>query len=73
MMEKRRYDMNGLFDIITMLIQEEPLPARCREHWLSGTLEGYIECHVKNDWLLLYYFRDGCIFFARTGTHSDLF
>jgi len=72
LMEKRRYDMTELFDIIIKLIWEEPLPVRCREHHLSGTLEGYTECHVKNDWLLTYYFYDGCIYFSRTGTHSDL-
>jgi len=73
LMEKRRYDVDGLFDIIVKLIWEEPLPERCREHRLSGNLEGYIECHVKNDWLMYYYYCNGRIVFARTGTHSDLF
>jgi len=73
LMEKRRCDVNELFDIMVKLIWEEPLPARCREHHLSGVLEGYTECHVKNDWLLTFYFSNGCIYFARTGTHSDLF
>jgi len=72
LMEKRRYDLEELFDIIIKLIWEEPLPARCREHGLSGNYEGYTECHVKNDWLMIYYFYDGRVVFARTGTHSDL-
>jgi len=73
LMEKRRYEVDELFDIIIKLIWEEPLPERCREHRLSGNLDGHIECHVKNDWLMYYYFCDGCIVFSRTGTHSDLF
>jgi len=36
LMEKRRYDINALFEILINIIWEEPLPERCREHLLSG-------------------------------------
>jgi len=72
LMEKRHYDMDAIFDIIGMIIWQEPLPERCREHGLSGDLEGFTECHLLNDWLLMYLLDEEKVTFYRTGTHSDL-
>ena len=71
-MEKRHYDFEELFDVLTKIIWEEPLPEHCREHGLSGNYSGFTECHVKNDWVIIYYFCDAGVVFSRTGTHSDL-
>jgi mRNA interferase YafQ len=70
-MEKRRYNLGDIYDILIKIIWEEPLPEHCREHRLSGNYSGYTECHVKNDWIMVYYFCDGEVVFAFTGTHSD--
>jgi mRNA interferase YafQ len=72
LIEKRRYETDELFDILAKIIWEEPLPERCREHSLSGNYSGFTECHVKNDWGLIYYFCKEGVVFTRTGTHSDL-
>jgi mRNA interferase YafQ len=53
------------------LIWDEPLPARCREHILSGTYKGIFECHIENDWIMFYHKTSEKIGFYRTGTHSD--
>jgi len=71
LLEKRRYDLDDIFDIIIKIIWEEPLPERCREHGLSGDYSGFTECHIKNDWIMIYYFCDEGVIFTRTGTHSD--
>jgi len=71
LMEKRRYDLDDIFDIIIKIIWEEQLPERCREHGLSGDYSGFTECHVKNNWIMIYYFCDEGVVFTRTGTHSD--
>jgi len=71
LLEKRRYDLDDIYDIIVKIIWEEPLPERCREHGLSGGYSGFTECHVKNDWIMIYYFCEEGVVFARTGTHSD--
>jgi len=71
--EKRRYDTDLIIDIIVKIICEEPLPERCREHGLSGNYDGFAECHVKGDWVIIYLFCDEGVVFTRTGTHSDLF
>jgi mRNA interferase YafQ len=72
---KRHYDMNELKAIITLLVNEQPLPAHCHEHGLHGVYEGKLECHVQPDWLLVYEIdtENSAIIFHRTGTHSDLF
>ena len=70
--ERRRLELEQLFDIVALIIWEEPLPERCREHRLSGNFEGFTECHIKNDWVLIYYFCEDGVVFTRTGTHSDL-
>ena len=71
-MEKRRKNIDKLFDIMTLLIMGEPLPEYCREHKLHGDLEGFWDCHIEGDWVLLYQLDEGeKIIFAYSGTHSD--
>ncbi|MDR2470709.1 MAG: type II toxin-antitoxin system YafQ family toxin, partial [Treponema sp.] len=59
LMEKRHYDTNAVFDIIGKIIYEQPLPKHCREHELHGVYEGFTECHVKDNLLLVYRFKPG--------------
>ena len=73
LLEKRGKDLNKIWDIISKLIWEEPLPAHCREHKLHGNLEGFAECHIESDWVMYYMVSDEEISFSRTGSHSDLF
>ena len=57
------------------LLNDEPLPAKNHDHQLHGDYEGYRECHITPDWLLVY-IKDTdikIISLSRTGTHSDLF
>jgi mRNA interferase YafQ len=72
LMEKRRKNIDRLFEIMALLIWGEPLPEYCREHKLHGDLEGFWDCHIEGDWVLLYQLDEGeQITFAYTGTHSD--
>ncbi|MGC2310684.1 MAG: type II toxin-antitoxin system YafQ family toxin [Candidatus Babeliaceae bacterium] len=71
--KKRGKNMEKLSTILIMLIEEKPLPARYRNHKLQGDYKNYWECHIEPDWLLIYRQTKTDIFFARTGTHSDLF
>ncbi len=74
-MQKRGYDISLLTDVIKKLANGEELPARNRDHVLSGDYAGLRECHVTPDWLLVYEIDDESIilYLTRTGTHSDLF
>jgi len=73
--QKRGYDISLLTDVIKKLANGEELPARNRDHVLSGDYAGLRECHVTPDWLLVYEIDDESIilYLTRTGTHSDLF
>lgn len=73
--QRRGYDIKLFEDVIEMLINQQPLPEKHRDHQLKGDYEGYRECHISPDWLIIYKVVDDRLFLllARTGTHSDLF
>ena len=72
---KRRFRIMKLNQVIKMLANDEPLPAKYRNHALSGKWSGYYECHIAPDWLLVY--KKECeilvLTLTRTGTHADIF
>ncbi len=71
--EKRGKDMNKLKAVLSLLIEERPLPARYHDHPLKGEWNGFRDLHIEPDWLLLYAVEGNELKLARTGTHSDLF
>lgn len=68
-----QYDIDELEKIMTKLTDEISLDEANKEHYLSGNYFGFLECHIKSDWLLIYKIDDRFIMFSRTGTHSQLF
>jgi mRNA interferase YafQ len=58
-----------------MLANEEILPKKYKDHFLQGNWQGYRECHVKPDLLLIYKLENDklTLTLVRTGSHSDLF
>jgi len=64
-----------LDDLVRALSRGETLPEKNKDHALSGNWEGYRECHILPDWLLIYRIEDDLLILTltRTGTHSDLF
>ena len=72
---KRGYRISLLEDVVNRLAMREPLEERYRDHLLSGDYDGFRECHITPDWLLVYQVRENelVLFLSRTGTHSDLF
>ena len=73
--QKRGYDISLLSEVIKKLANGEQLPAKNKDHLLSGDYAGCRECHVTPDWLLIYEVVDETLilYLTRTGTHSDLF
>ena len=59
--------------IVKMLVREETLPPKYKDHLLSGNYASYSECHIRPDWLLIYKVTEGDLPLVRTGSHSDLF
>lgn len=74
---KRGCNPDALKQVIVLLVNEQPLPAKYRDHALADTKEykGVRECHIEPDWLLIYkvYQEILTLKLIRTGTHSDLF
>ena len=72
---KRNLDVNELGEVLEILEVSGKLPRKYKSHFLSGKFSGYLECHIKPDWLLIWRQNNKTkiIELARTGTHSDLF
>ena len=72
---KRGYDVRKLNEVISLLVTEQPMPGKYKDHQLTGLFSGCRECHITPDWLLIYEIDRGelLLLLTRTGTHSDLF
>ncbi|MGO9464452.1 MAG: type II toxin-antitoxin system YafQ family toxin [Isosphaeraceae bacterium] len=71
-LEKRGKDMDKLHAIVEALRTRQPLPPKNRDHALSGKWNGFRDCHVEPDWVLIYELSPHRLGLARTGSHSDL-
>lgn len=72
-MQKRGKDMAKLKTVLALLIEDQPLPVRLRDHPLKGAWKGTRDLHIEPDWLLIYTADDHSVRFERTGSHADLF
>ena len=68
-------DLKLLDKVITMLQNDIPLEEKYRDHELKGKYQGFKECHIQPDWLLIYLKENDVLTLTLvdTGTHSDLF
>ena len=73
LMKKRSYDMELLRDVVDLLRGGIPLDEKYKDHPLDGDYIGSRECHIRPDWLLIYWKGQDYIELQRTGTHSNLF
>lgn len=64
--------IKALGDIVDMLANEQHIPQENRPHPLKGEYKGCMECHVGNDFLLIWLNGD-IIELVRLGSHSELF
>lgn len=73
--KKRGYDISRLEKIVELLANEVPLPEQFKDHNLSGNYNGFRECHIAPDLLLIYQVNNNelVLVLSRTGSHSDLF
>jgi mRNA interferase YafQ len=62
-----------LVEVLYLLANDQALPEKYRDHALSGDLQGFRECHVKPDLLLIYQQVNEVLELVRLGSHSELF
>ncbi len=70
---KRGLRMDLLKSVVAILAKPEELPPKNKPHALKGNYNGFKECHISPDWLLIYRYSGEYLELARTGTHADLF
>lgn len=75
LIQKRGYNISLLTNVLNILAKGEELPAKNKDHSLSGNYKGCRECHITPDWLLIYEIveKELILYLTRTGTHNDLF
>lgn len=64
--------------MLLIIANDGPLGPEWKNHPLKGDWEGFQECHIGGDFLLIYEIDDtagrgGAVTFVRAGTHGELF
>ena len=74
LLKKRGYDMSLLNAVVEKLANGEVLPPQYRDHPLKGNRKGYRDCHILNDWVLIYKIEKSILtlILSETGTHADI-
>ncbi|MGN0164095.1 MAG: type II toxin-antitoxin system YafQ family toxin [Candidatus Ornithomonoglobus sp.] len=72
---RRGYNISLLQEVVDKLADGQTLDVKYKDHELAGGYNGFRECHITPDWLLIYQIKDNelVLFLSRTGTHSELF
>jgi mRNA interferase YafQ len=73
--KRRGLNLDLLDQVVTMLQNNIPLQEKYRDHELKGKYQGFRECHIQPDWLLIY-LKDNDVLtltLVDTGSHTDLF
>ena len=73
--KKRGLNIELLKEAISILEVTGTLPPKYKPHPLSGKFQGFMECHIQSDWLLIWKQNntDLILILSNIGTHSDLF
>lgn len=63
-----------LFLIVEKLAKGEELPVALKPHALKGEWKNFMECHVEDDLLLIWFDKsENVVKLVRLGSHSELF
>jgi len=66
--------MKKLYDLLVILEETGRVPQEYQPHMLSGNYKGFMECHVEDDFLLIWIDETSDIIkLVRLGTHHELF
>jgi mRNA interferase YafQ len=73
-LEKKKADKSKLIEVIKDLANNKILAPKYKDHQLQGYLKEFRECHIENDWLLMYKKEKTqlILMLVRTGTHDDI-
>jgi mRNA interferase YafQ len=73
-LKKRKFDLSLLDKVISDLSDDLPIDPNHKDHPLKGGYTGWRDCHVKDDWVLVYKKERNklLLLLSRTGAHSDI-
>lgn len=68
-------DLTLLWDTVQQLLNEGTVPESYAPHMLHDKFAGYYECHIEDDWLLVWKQSDTklTLVLYDTGSHTELF
>ena len=72
-MRSRGKNLVKLDQAAQLLSKTGTLPVNYQPHKLSGKYDDLWECHLEQDWLLVYDINEKEVIMHRTGSHADLF
>ncbi|MDR2591120.1 MAG: type II toxin-antitoxin system YafQ family toxin [Oscillospiraceae bacterium] len=73
-LKKRGFDLSLLKTVVTMLACGMQLPRKYCDHPLKGNKKGYRDCHILDNWVLIYKIDKDLLILvlSETGTHADI-
>lgn len=73
--KKQGRNMSLLKEVVDLLSEEGMLPDEYKPHILHDEYAGLWECHIEDDWLLIWRQNDNklTLLLTNTGTHKELF
>lgn len=60
-------------EVLTCLVNDLPLAEKYRDHALVNDKNGYRDCHIKPDLVLIYGRKENTLILVRLGSHSEIF
>lgn len=72
---KQNRRLDELYSVIDLLADGIALPPKYKNHPLKGEMQGYWDCHIENDFVLIYQYdyKLNSLKLVHLGTHSELF
>lgn len=73
--KKSGKDIDKFKKVVSMLATGIKLPPKYKDHALIGNYQGFRDCHIEPDWILIYEINNNTLllYLSETGSHSDLF
>jgi len=66
--------LSDLKEVLLKLEKGQPVPEEYSPHMLHGDYKGCMECHIQNDFLLIWIDEENnLVELVRLGSHSELF
>ncbi len=59
-------------EVLLALVNDENLAVKYQDHALTGNWQGFRDCHIKPDLVLIYEKYDNVLQLVRLGSHSEL-